>query len=127
MLNALAGHYNSFGTSAPIPKKRLERLTKVCTTTGEGPGGRGGAGVGGSARTAMAAVLRTGMATQGLAVAVVMHARVSRWAGQPPVAPAATCEGADLTPCPLLAPLALHCRSWPMPSCCCRAAANVLD
>lgn len=27
-LNALAGHYNSFGTSAPIPKKRLERLQK---------------------------------------------------------------------------------------------------
>jgi hypothetical protein len=28
-LNALAGHYNSFGATAPIPKKRLERLTKV--------------------------------------------------------------------------------------------------
>lgn len=28
-LNALAGHYNSFGTSAPIPKKRLDRLVKV--------------------------------------------------------------------------------------------------
>lgn len=27
-LNALAGHYNSFGATAPIPKKRLERLTK---------------------------------------------------------------------------------------------------
>lgn len=26
--NALAGHYNSFGTQAPIPKKRLERLVK---------------------------------------------------------------------------------------------------
>jgi hypothetical protein len=29
-LNALAGHYNSFGATAPIPKKRLDRLTKVC-------------------------------------------------------------------------------------------------
>lgn len=29
-LNALAGHYNSFGTSAPVPKKRLERLVKAC-------------------------------------------------------------------------------------------------
>lgn len=28
-LNALAGHYNSFGPTAPIPKKRLDRLTKV--------------------------------------------------------------------------------------------------
>jgi len=28
-LNALAGHYNSFGATAPIPKKRLERLSKV--------------------------------------------------------------------------------------------------
>ena len=28
-LNALAGHYNNFGTQAPIPKKRLERLVKV--------------------------------------------------------------------------------------------------
>lgn len=27
-LNALTGHYNSFGTQAPIPKKRLERLNK---------------------------------------------------------------------------------------------------
>jgi photosystem II Psb27 protein len=27
-LNTLAGHYNSFGTQAPLPKKRLERLTK---------------------------------------------------------------------------------------------------
>lgn len=27
-LNALAGHYNSFGVEAPIPKKRLERLVK---------------------------------------------------------------------------------------------------
>eukprot|EP00879_Flechtneria_rotunda_P001299 GHRR01001448.1.p1 GENE.GHRR01001448.1~~GHRR01001448.1.p1 ORF type:complete len:185 (+),score=53.32 GHRR01001448.1:137-691(+) len=27
-LNALAGHYNSFGATTPIPKKRLERLTK---------------------------------------------------------------------------------------------------
>lgn len=27
-LNALAGHYNSFGTNAPIPKKRLERIEK---------------------------------------------------------------------------------------------------
>lgn len=27
-INALAGHYNSFGTQAPIPKKRLDRLTK---------------------------------------------------------------------------------------------------
>ncbi|KAK9814214.1 hypothetical protein WJX72_002368 [[Myrmecia] bisecta] len=27
-LNALAGHYNSFGLTAPLPKKRLERITK---------------------------------------------------------------------------------------------------
>lgn len=27
--NALAGHYNSFGNEAPVPKKRLERLVKV--------------------------------------------------------------------------------------------------
>lgn len=27
-LNALAGHYNNFGTNAPIPKKRLERIEK---------------------------------------------------------------------------------------------------
>ncbi|KAG1660034.1 hypothetical protein FOA52_010019 [Chlamydomonas sp. UWO 241] len=27
-LNAIAGHYNNFGTAAPIPKKRLDRLTK---------------------------------------------------------------------------------------------------
>ncbi|GLC39631.1 hypothetical protein PLESTB_001725500 [Pleodorina starrii] len=27
-LNALAGHFNSFGATAPIPKKRLERLQK---------------------------------------------------------------------------------------------------
>ena len=28
-MNALAGHYNSFGPTAPLPKKRLERLRKV--------------------------------------------------------------------------------------------------
>ena len=27
--NTLAGHYNSFGTKAPLPKKRLERLQRV--------------------------------------------------------------------------------------------------
>ncbi|KAK9846515.1 hypothetical protein WJX81_005765 [Elliptochloris bilobata] len=27
-VNALAGHYNSFGPTAPLPKKRLERLRK---------------------------------------------------------------------------------------------------
>lgn len=27
-LNALAGHFNNFGSQAPIPKKRLERLVK---------------------------------------------------------------------------------------------------
>lgn len=27
-LNTLAGHYNSFGVQAPVPKKRLERLNK---------------------------------------------------------------------------------------------------
>lgn len=32
-LNALAGHYNSFGATAPIPKKRLERLTKVSSSS----------------------------------------------------------------------------------------------
>ena len=41
-LNALAGHYNNFGTQAPIPKKRLERLVKV---GGRGPG-RGAGWVG---------------------------------------------------------------------------------
>lgn len=30
-LNALAGHYNSFGLTAPIPKKRMERLQKELT------------------------------------------------------------------------------------------------
>jgi hypothetical protein len=29
VLNALAGHFNSFGPSAPIPKKRLDRIVKV--------------------------------------------------------------------------------------------------
>ena len=28
VLNALAGHFNSFGTKAPFPKKRLERVEK---------------------------------------------------------------------------------------------------
>ncbi|KAF5828803.1 photosystem II Pbs27-domain-containing protein [Dunaliella salina] len=28
ILNALAGHFNSFGPTAPIPKKRLERIEK---------------------------------------------------------------------------------------------------
>jgi len=28
ILNALAGHFNSFGPTAPIPKKRLERIDK---------------------------------------------------------------------------------------------------
>jgi photosystem II Psb27 protein len=28
-VNAVAGHLNSFGPTAPIPKKRLERLVKV--------------------------------------------------------------------------------------------------
>ena len=28
-LSALAGHYNSFGPETPVPKKRLERITKV--------------------------------------------------------------------------------------------------
>eukprot|EP00884_Botryococcus_braunii_P014342 jgi/Botrbrau1/22909/Bobra.0065s0061.2 len=27
-LNAIAGHYNSFGADAPLPKKRLERVQK---------------------------------------------------------------------------------------------------
>lgn len=35
-LNALAGHYNSFGATAPIPKKRLERLTKVSSSRAAG-------------------------------------------------------------------------------------------
>ena len=29
MLNALAGHFNSFGNNAPLPKKRLDRIVKV--------------------------------------------------------------------------------------------------
>lgn len=28
-LNALAGHFNSFGTGQPLPKKRFERAVKV--------------------------------------------------------------------------------------------------
>jgi Photosystem II Pbs27 len=32
-VNALAGHWNSFGADAPVPKKRMTRITKVCTTT----------------------------------------------------------------------------------------------
>lgn len=28
-VNALAGHLNSFGPTAPVPKKRLERMIKV--------------------------------------------------------------------------------------------------
>lgn len=28
-VNALAGHFNSFGLTAPVPKKRLERIQKV--------------------------------------------------------------------------------------------------
>lgn len=33
-LNALAGHFNSFGATAPIPKKRLDRLQKVSAVRG---------------------------------------------------------------------------------------------
>eukprot|EP00877_Chromochloris_zofingiensis_P014931 jgi/Chrzof1/9692/Cz04g12110.t1_PSB27A[v5.2] len=33
VLNALAGHYNSFGTQASIPKKRLDRLQKADLAT----------------------------------------------------------------------------------------------
>ena len=29
-LNAIAGHYNSFGTNYPIPKKRLDRIIQEC-------------------------------------------------------------------------------------------------
>lgn len=29
-LNAVAGHYNSFGTKYPLPAKRADRVTKVC-------------------------------------------------------------------------------------------------
>ena len=29
-LSALAGHYNNFGPDTNVPKKRLDRLTKVC-------------------------------------------------------------------------------------------------
>ena len=28
-VNALAGHFNSFGLTAPVPKKRLDRIQKV--------------------------------------------------------------------------------------------------
>jgi Photosystem II Pbs27 len=28
-VNALAGHWNSFGPDAPVPKKRMARITKV--------------------------------------------------------------------------------------------------
>ena len=28
-VNAMAGHLNSFGPTAPVPKKRLERMIKV--------------------------------------------------------------------------------------------------
>ncbi|KAL3143327.1 hypothetical protein ABBQ38_002164 [Trebouxia sp. C0009 RCD-2024] len=30
-VNALAGHFNSFGLTAPVPKKRLERIQKEIT------------------------------------------------------------------------------------------------
>ena len=29
-LNAIAGHYNSFGTNYPLPKKRLDRIIQEC-------------------------------------------------------------------------------------------------
>lgn len=29
-VNALAGHWNNFGADAPVPKKRLVRIVKVC-------------------------------------------------------------------------------------------------
>mmetsp|Transcript_44211 Transcript_44211/g.84520 ORF Transcript_44211/g.84520 Transcript_44211/m.84520 type:complete len:184 (+) Transcript_44211:95-646(+) len=29
-VNAVVGHYNNFGTKAPIPKKRAERIVKEC-------------------------------------------------------------------------------------------------
>ena len=32
-LNALAGHYNNFGATTPVPKKRLERAQKVNPAT----------------------------------------------------------------------------------------------
>lgn len=40
-VNAVAGHLNSFGPTAPIPKKRLERLVKVSAQqhSSEGNGG----------------------------------------------------------------------------------------
>jgi len=28
VLNAISGHYNSFGPEAPIPRKLLDRITK---------------------------------------------------------------------------------------------------
>ncbi len=28
-VNALAGHFNSYGLTAPVPKKRLDRIQKV--------------------------------------------------------------------------------------------------
>ena len=39
-VNAMAGHLNSFGATAPIPKKRLERLVKVSRGARAGIGGR---------------------------------------------------------------------------------------
>lgn len=42
-VNAVAGHLNSFGPTAPIPKKRLERLLKVRVGVRGGDGGTGAA------------------------------------------------------------------------------------
>lgn len=35
-VNAMAGHLNSFGPTAPVPKKRLERMIKVGGAPGSG-------------------------------------------------------------------------------------------
>ena len=33
-LNAIAGHYNSFGTTYPLPKKRYDRILQECEVAG---------------------------------------------------------------------------------------------
>lgn len=58
-VNAMAGHLNSFGPTAPVPKKRLERMVKVggvgvyVLVCGDGAGVVGVAWVGGWVFTAV--------------------------------------------------------------------------
>jgi len=116
VLNALAGHYNSFGTTAPIPKKRLERINKVRAAAGTcraaqpqvqpWAGGRGGGGRGGGP-------LR---GPQQLSAAAPWHL-CSASAAQRHATLALT-----LAHLPMAGLALLPCRSWQTRSCCCPAA-----